>query len=252
MGTAVEIFPGEAQLAQAAADHFIELANAAIAERSRADIALAGGSTPRAMNALLAAEPRRSSLDWTRVRFFFGDERTVPPDDPDSNYGMNRETLFDPLGIPSGRVFRMRGEGEPKVSAAEYARILRTELGPQPRFDVLFLGMGPDGHTASLFPGTLAGIDDTQLVAANWVEKFSTWRLTVTPQVINAARNVVIAAGGASKADVLQAVFEGPRDPDTYPIQLVAPAGGELYWLIDEAAAAKLRRRDAGSAARSS
>jgi 6-phosphogluconolactonase len=252
MGTAVEIFPGEAQLAQAAADHFVRLANNALAERGRADIALAGGSTPRAMNALLTVEPRRSSVDWTRLRFFFGDERSVAPDDPDSNYRMNLETLIDPLGIPAARVFRIRGEGDPQTSAAEYARLLRAELGTPPRFDILFLGMGPDGHTASLFPGTLAGIDDTQPVVAIWVEKFSTWRITITPHVINAARNVVITAGGASKADALQAVFEGPRDPETYPIQLVEPVDGELYWLIDEAAAAKLRRRDAGSATRSS
>jgi 6-phosphogluconolactonase len=243
MGTSVQIFPDEARLAEAAADRFVSLVGAGIAARGRADVALAGGSTPRAMNALLAGPPRSTALDWSKIRFFFGDERTVPPDDPESNYAMNRETLFDPLGIPASRVFRMRGEADPAAAAAAYARLLAAELGPRPRFDVLFLGMGPDGHTASLFPGTLASVDDTQLVVANRVEKFSTWRLTITPHVINDARNVVITAGGAGKADALHAVLEGPRALDTYPIQLVAPADGDLYWLIDTAAAAKLTAR---------
>ncbi len=240
MGSTVEIFPDEARLAAAAADRFVTLAAAAVAQRGRADIALAGGSTPRAMNALLCAAPRKTAVDWGRLRFFFGDERTVPPDDPESNYAMNRETLFDPLGIPANRVFRMRGEGEPAVAAAEYARVLASELGAKPRFDVLFLGMGPDGHTASLFPGTLTTVDDKLLVVANRVEKFATWRITVTPHVINDARAVVITCGGAGKADALHAVFDGPRDLNTYPIQLVAPVAGELVWLIDEPAAAKL------------
>jgi len=243
MGSTVEIFPDEARLAEAAADRFVTLVGTAIAARGRADVALAGGSTPRAMNALLAAPPRRAAVDWERVRFFFGDERTVPPDDPESNYAMNRETLFDPLGIPASRVFRMRGEADPPVAAAEYARLLAKELGPRPRFDVLFLGMGPDGHTASLFPGTLQTVDDTQLVVANRVEKFSTWRITLTPHVINDARHVAITCGGAGKADALHAVLDGPRDLDTYPVQLVAPVDGELHWLIDAAAAAKLTTR---------
>ena len=243
MGTTVEIFPDEARLAEAAADRFVSLVATAVAQRGRAVVALAGGSTPRAMNALLATPPRKAAVDWSRIRFFFGDERTVPPDDPDSNYAMNRETLFDPLGIPANHVFRMRGEADPPVAAAEYARLLGAELGAKPRFDVLFLGMGPDGHTASLFPGTLGTVDDAQLVVANRVEKFSTWRITVTPHVINDARAVVITCGGAAKADALRGVFEGPRALDTYPVQLVAPVDGELHWLIDAAAAAKLTAR---------
>ena len=243
MGTTVQILPDGARLAEAAADRFVTLVAAALEQRPSADVALAGGSTPRAMNVLLTAPPRRTTIDWTRVRFFFGDERTVPPDDPESNYRMNRESLFDPLRIAATQIFRMRGEGEPQAAAAEYARTLAGALGPRPRFDVLFLGMGPDGHTASLFPGTLASVDDTKLVVANRVEKFATWRLTLTPHVINDARNVVITCGGAEKAAALHGVFDGPRDLDTYPIQLVAPVDGELVWLIDEPAAAALARR---------
>ena len=243
MGTTVEILPDGAHLAEAAADRFMALVAVTLAQRPRADVALAGGSTPRAMNALLAAAPRRSEIEWDRVRFFFGDERTVPPDDAESNYRMNRETLFEPLGIPATHVFRMRGEDDPHAAAAAYERILMAELGARPHFDVLFLGMGPDGHTASLFPGTLATVDDSKVVVANRVEKFSTWRLTLTPHAINDARNIVITCGGAEKAAALHGVFDGPRDLATYPIQLVAPVDGELVWLIDEPAAAALERR---------
>jgi 6-phosphogluconolactonase len=156
---------------------------------------------------------------------------------------MTRETLFAPLGIPDEHIFRMRGEDEPHTGAAEYADILLRELGTRPRFDLMFLGMGPDGHTASLFPGTIGGVDDTKLAVANYIPKFSTWRITLTPHVINDSAHVVITTGGAAKADALAAVMEGPHDPDLYPIQLVAPMDGQLHWLIDEAAAAKLARR---------
>lgn len=250
VNTAIEILPDESHLAEAAADRFIGIVESTLRYRQVADVALAGGSTPRAMNALLASSPRRDAVAWNRVRFFFGDERTVPPDDAESNYRMNRETLFEPLGIPDANVFRMRGEDDPARAAAEYAATLTRELGSRPRFDLLFLGMGPDGHTASLFPGTLGAVDDTKLVVAVWVEKFKTWRITLTPHVINDAAHVVITCGGAAKADALAAVLDGPLQPDTYPVQLVAPEDGELHWLIDEPAAAKLARR-AGAAARS-
>jgi 6-phosphogluconolactonase len=251
MGTTVEILPDGARLAEAAADRFIGIVETALRYRQIADIALAGGSTPKAMNALLAAAPRRAEIEWDRVRFFFGDERTVAPEDAESNYRMTRESLFDPLGIPADHVFRMHGEDDPKAAAAAYAEVLLRELGSRPRFDLLYLGMGPDGHTASIFPGTYDGIDDTKLVVANWVEQFKTWRITLTPHVINDATHVVITTGGSAKADALHAVLDGPYDPNKYPVQLVAPTDGELHWLIDEAAAAKLARR-AGAAGRSS
>ncbi len=239
----VEILADEASLADSAADRFVSIVESTLRFRQVADVALAGGSTPRAMNALLASAARRNSVAWERVRFFFGDERTVGPDDPESNYRMTKESLFDPLGIDPSRIFRMRGENEPHAAAAAYADVLVRELGSRPRFDLLFLGMGPDGHTASLFPGTIATVDDTKLVVANWVEKFNTWRITLTPHVINDATQVVITTGGSSKADAVHEVLDGPRQPDLYPIQLVAPVDGELHWIIDEAAAAKLVRR---------
>jgi 6-phosphogluconolactonase len=250
MTTSIEILADENALAEAAADRFVSIVESTLRYRRVADVALAGGSTPRAMNALLASPQLRSSVAWNRVRFFFGDERTVPPDDAESNYRMTYDTLFGPLGIPEANIFRMRGEDEPHAAAAAYAACLTAEFGSRPRFDLLFLGMGPDGHTASLFPGTLATVDDTQLVVANWVEKFSTWRITLTPHVLNDAAHVVITTGGASKADALHGVLDGPHQPDLYPVQLVAPVDGELHWIIDEAAAAKLARRP-GAAGRS-
>ena len=227
-------------LAERAADHFIELAGAAIAARGWAAVALAGGSTPRAMNARLAAPPRRDQLDWTKIRFFFGDERCVPPDHPDSNYRMTRETLFVPLGIADAQIARIRGEDEPHAAAAAYDAILESVLGAPPIFDVVYLGMGPDGHTASLFPGTIGAIDQNRFAVANYVPKFASYRITLTPRVLNAARHVTITAGGAEKADSLAAVLNGPHEPDRYPAQLIAPADGDVDWLVDAAAAARL------------
>ena len=236
---AITVLADPGELAAQAADHFIELASAALAVRATVAVALAGGSTPRAMNALLAAEPRRGRLDWRRVRFFFGDERCVPPDHADSNYRMTRETLFDPLSIPAANVERIRGEDVPHAAAAAYGARLEALLGESPVFDLVYLGMGPDGHTASLFPGTIATLDARALAIANFVPKFDTYRITVTPRVINAARHVTITAAGAEKAAALAAVINGPRDPNLYPAQLVAPQAGELHWLVDAAAAAQ-------------
>jgi 6-phosphogluconolactonase len=192
------------------------------------------------MNALLAAPPRRDRIEWSRVRFFFGDERCVPPEHADSNYRMTRETLFAPLGIADAHVARIRGEDEPHAAAGAYDAVLRAQLGATPVFDIVYLGMGPDGHTASLFPGTIGAIDGQACAVANFVAKFDTYRITLTPRVLNAARHVTITAAGAEKADALAAVINGPREPDRYPAQLIAPTDGELQWFVDAAAAAKL------------
>ncbi|HZW53565.1 MAG TPA: 6-phosphogluconolactonase [Candidatus Elarobacter sp.] len=234
------VLPDPAALAEAAADHVVAVLHAALGRRDLAHVALAGGSTPRAVNALLAAPPRRDVIDWTRIVFWFGDERCVPPDDEDSNYRMNRETLLDPLGIDPARVHRMRGEDDPSAAAADYDAVLRRELGEQPALDLVLLGMGPDGHTASLFPGTTLAIDKDKHCIAHYVPQQGKWRITVTPRAINAARSVAITAGGAEKADALRGVLEGPRQTDVYPAQLVQPHDGELRWFVDAAAASKL------------
>ncbi len=238
----VTVLADAAALAAAAADSIVETLTGALERRDTAHLALSGGSTPRAVNALLAKAPRRERVDWNRVVFWFGDERCVPPEDDRSNYKMNRETLLDPLGISPARVHRMRGEDDPKAAAADYDTILRRELGEAPRLDLVLLGMGPDGHTASLFPGTTKAIGAGALAIAHFVPKLETWRMTLTPRAINAAHHVAITAGGAEKAGALHAVLEGPRDTDAFPAQLVHPAGGTLHWFVDAAAASKLAR----------
>jgi 6-phosphogluconolactonase len=240
--TNVTVLSDTQALAAAAADHIVGVLRRTLSARDFAHVALAGGSTPRAVNALLTAPPRRDAVDWSRVVFWFGDERCVPPDDAESNYRMNRETLLDPLGIDTARVHRMRGEGDPTAAAADYDVVLRRELGERPRLDLVLLGMGPEGHTASLFPGTVAGIDRDKACIAHYVPKLDKWRITLTPRAINDARNVAITAGGAEKADALHEVLLGVHDPDTYPAQIVQPHDGELRWLVDAAAASRLTR----------
>jgi 6-phosphogluconolactonase len=234
------ILPDAAALAASAADRFLALVRAAITARGVANVVLAGGSTPKAMNVLLAASPRRESIDWQAVRFFFGDERCVPPDHPDSNYRMTQETLFAPLAIAGTQIFRMHGEDEPHAAAAAYDALLVREFGNLPIFDAVFLGMGPDGHTASLFPGTLATIDDRQRVVANFVPKLEAFRLTLTPHVLAAARHITITVGGAEKAKALAHVLGDSLHPDRYPVQLMIAAGPRLTWLVDAPAAAAL------------
>jgi 6-phosphogluconolactonase len=236
----VTVLSDAAALAAAAADHVVDVLRTTLAQRDVAHIALAGGSTPRAVNALLIAAPRRGEVEWDRVVFWFGDERCVPPDDDQSNYKMNRETLLDPLKIAPGRVHRMRGEDDPSAAAADYSVVLRREAGESPHLDLILLGMGPDGHTASLFPGTTRAIDYEKLCIAHYVPKLDTWRMTLTPHAINAARNVAITAGGEEKSDALREVLEGPKQTDIYPAQLVHPVHGELRWFVDAAAASKL------------
>jgi len=236
----VSVLADPAALAAAVADHVLAVVAGALAERGVAHLALAGGSTPRATNALLRDTPRRSRLDWGRLTFWFGDERCVPPDDPQSNYRMNRETLLDPLHIAAERVHRMRGEDDPAAAAADYDALLVRELGEMPRLDLILLGMGPDGHTASLFPGTTRALDKMKHCIAHYVPQLDRWRITLTPRAINHARAVVIAVAGAEKADALNAVLNGPRQTDVYPAQLVHPRDGELHWFVDDAAAARL------------
>ncbi len=235
----VEVFETPAALARAVAEHVVTVGTEAIERRGRFDIALAGGSTPKAAYELLHGPEFRETLDWNLVRFFFGDERCVPPDDTASNYKMAKESLLDPLQILPHAVFRMQGEREPAEAAAAYAEILRKEIGREPVLDLIMLGMGADGHTASLFPGSDPAAEETVLVRAPWVAKLATFRLTLTPHVINAARNVAIATEGDAKAGALAAVLDGPYAPQTYPIQIVSPRTGTLRWLVDRAAVSK-------------
>jgi 6-phosphogluconolactonase len=236
----VNVFPTPDALAAAVADVFVDDCRSAQKERGRFFVALAGGTTPKAAYGLLAQPPRRGAIDWSRVELFFGDERCVPPDDPESNYRMAREALIDAVPLPAQNVHRIRGEDEPREAARQYAQLLRETMGDLPRFDLIMLGMGPDGHTASLFPGTDPQTDETQLVRAPFVDAQHGYRVTMTPLVINNARHVLIATEGLPKAPALYAVLKGPYDPEVHPVQIVAPASGKLSWYVDGAAAAEL------------
>ena len=227
-------------LAQAVADAFVADASIAIAERGSFYVALAGGTTPKAAYSLLAIQPRRSQVDWNRAFVYFGDERCVGPDSPESNYRMARETFLSKVGVPEQNVQRIRGEDDPDAAAQSYASILVQRMGNEPRFDLIMLGMGADGHTASLFPGSDPRTDEAKLVRAVYVEKLNSHRITLTPFVINDAHHVLIATEGLTKAPALYAVRKGPYDPQIHPIQIVAPVAGRLSWYVDRAAAAEL------------
>lgn len=232
---------------RAAADRFVARAREATARSGRFTVALAGGSTPRALYRLLAGGPDRGSVSWENVDFFFGDERAVPPDHPDSNYRMARETLFDPIGAVAERVHRMRGELPDLEAAAgayqaELARVFGVSgPGALPAFDLVLLGLGADAHTASLFPATAALDERGRWVAANEVPVLSTSRLTLTPPVLNAAAEVHFLVTGETKAAAVASVLEGPRDPHRFPAQLVEVPHGMVTWFIDGPAARELR-----------
>jgi 6-phosphogluconolactonase len=225
-------------LAEAAARAFVEGAAEAIAERGRFAVALAGGSTPKATYEVLARD-HSEDVDWPNVHAFFGDERTVPPDHEDSNYRMAREALLD--HVPVGSVHRVRGELPPDEAAASYERDLGQFFGGEfPVLDLVMLGIGEDGHTASLFPETAALEVTDRLAAANPVPKLDTTRLTLTVPVLNAAREVCFLVSGAGKAGPLAEILEGDAAPRQYPAKLVRPPGGPT-WMVDRAAASALR-----------
>jgi 6-phosphogluconolactonase len=240
-GKVVRVFDSAALLAAGAAGEFARSARSAASARGLFRAALAGGNTPRAVHRVLATT-LREEVPWSVIRFGFGDERCVPPDDPRSNYGMARETLFEPLAIPPSAVLRMEGELEPAEGARRYQLALAGEFGAPgiPRFDFLFLGLGNDGHTASLFPQTTALAERRRLAVENWVLLKNEWRLTLTFPVINAASRVAFVVCGREKAPVVARVLAGDADPADFPAAGVTPSDGELLWLLDRDAAAQL------------
>lgn len=242
----ISVFDDLDAVARAAANLLVQL-QASDRPQEHFTIALSGGSTPRAFHSVLVAPPYRDQVDWGSLEFFWGDERFAPPDDPESNYRMARETLLLKAPITSDQVHRVPTErGDPAMVAELYEADIRRDMnvlpGQLPRFDLILLGMGPDGHCASLFPHTDALRVRDRLVTANYVPKLDANRITLTVPVINNAAAVVFLVAGADKADALAAVLEGSHDPETYPSQLIAPAHGFLHWLVDRAAAAKLRQ----------
>lgn len=241
------VFEEQQALARATAQHFVDGIRAAVAARGVARIAISGGSTPKQVFALLAdeTEPYRAAIPWERLRLFWVDERCVPPEHPDSNYGAARELLLSRVPVKPEHVVRIEGELDPEEAAAKYESAIRGQFRLEgaevPIFDVVQLGMGDDGHTASLFPHTEALGEMMRVAVANHVpQQKQSWRVTLTWPVINAGREVFFLIDGAKKADPVGRVLTGPYDPETLPSQLIQPQNGRLLFLLDRAAAAHL------------
>jgi 6-phosphogluconolactonase len=234
------IFENPAEVARAAADHFVNIGREAINESGRFSVALSGGSTPKIAYELLAGDEYKERLDWSKVHIFFGDERCVPPDDAESNYRMANEAMLSRLSIPTQNIHRIQGVGDAVANARLYEDELRTYFnGQKPRFDLVLLGMGDDGHTASLFPNSPALSEDEAWVAANRVEKFNAYRITLTVPAINSAAHIIFLVTGDSKAARLAEVLSGESASGPLPSQLIKPLHGSLAWLVDKAAAAQ-------------
>jgi len=224
-------YPTPAVLAEAGAALFARCAHEAIRARGRFSVALAGGSTPRPLYARLAHPPYPSDVDWGRVHVFFGDERCVPPGHPHSNYRMAAAAMLDVLSLPPENIHRIRGEAPPQQAAAEYEAALRAFFGAQPRFDLVLLGLGMDGHTASLFPGSAALEEQERWAAASYAPAQHAWRVTLTYPALNAARTAAFLVSGEAKRPILEAVLRGGGET-RYPAQGIRPEAGELLWLV--------------------
>jgi 6-phosphogluconolactonase len=242
----IQVFATPNALADAVAEHIVACAADAISSSGRFTLALAGGSTPRAAYSRLATRDSGLELDWRRVHVLWGDERCVPPDDPRSNYRMAKEALLDRVPIPPDQIHRIRGEDDPERAAAEYERELRALLGDD-GLDLALLGMGEDGHTASLFPGQAAVHERARWVMAVPAPDGKLWRVTLTPALLNRSSNVTFVVSGASKAARLQQVLEGPFTPEVQPAQAIHSTQGRLTWMVEQAAAARLRAGQAST-----
>lgn len=236
-------------LFHAAAEDFARLVESTVRSGDRFTVALSGGSTPKGLFGLLASH-YRDRLPWNKIFFFWGDERHVPPDSPESNYRMANEALLSKVSVPPANIFRVPAENpDANRVAEEYERMLRDFFHPAPgtfpQFDLILLGMGPDGHTASLFPGTAALVEKSRFVVANWVDKFKAYRITFTAPLINQAKVVEFVVAGSDKSSALHEVLEGSQPAEMFPSKLIRPVKGRLIWLVDKAAAASLARKSA-------
>jgi len=241
----IEILADAGTLASTAATLFAVQAEKAVAAHGRFTVALAGGTTPNALYERLATD-YRDAVPWHAIHFFWGDERHVPPAHPDSNFRAAYEAMLSRVPVPEAHIHRIHAElPDAAIAALEYEWTLRREFAVDeaalPVFDLVLLGLGPDGHTASLFPGSAALHRTERLVLAPWIEKAQSYRITLSLPVLNHALLVAFLVSGASKAEVVRAVLEGPDQPDAVPARAVHPSGGRLLWLVDRAAAAQLR-----------
>jgi 6-phosphogluconolactonase len=242
----VRILADGAAIAKRVAQEFVQVAAAAVKEKGSFTVALAGGSTPKTLYGLLVNDPAlKGQVPWDRMYLFFGDERNVGPDHADSNFRMATEAMISKAPIKPEQVTRIKGEyKDTEKAAAEYEQALRTGFtlreGQFPRFDLVLLGMGNEGHTASLFPGTKALHETQRIVARNWIGKLFTERITLTAPAINNAALVIFMITGSDKALALKGVLEGPYEPEQLPAQMIQPSNGQLQWLVDTAAGSML------------
>ena len=246
MDREIRILADGAAIAKRAAREFVQAAASAVREKNAFNVALAGGSTPKALYSLLVNDPAlRSQIPWDKIHMFFGDERHVAPDHPDSNFRMATEAMISKSPLKPEQVTRIKGEYPGTQQAAlEYEEALREyfklKAGEYPRFDLVLVGMGNEGHTLSLFPGTKALHADGRIAVRNWIGKLCTERITLTaPAACNAAE-IIFMVTGADKACALKSVLEGPYEPDQLPAQLLQPQNGKLLWLVDAAAGSML------------
>lgn len=239
----VRIFGDLASLSEAAAVLFIESSARAIMDRGRFLVALSGGNTPLKLYELLAQSPYREQVAWPNVHVFWGDERCVPPEDLENNYRQAREVLLSHVPIPTENIHRVQSDLEPETTAINYALVLKQFASPPldwPRFDLALLGMGEDGHTASLFPGSEVNVPVPTLTVTAQYQNRPARRVTLTPIVLNAARRIIFLVSGESKSETLANVLYGEYRPEQLPAQRIRPTDGELIWLVDQSAASKL------------
>lgn len=241
----IKVFPDLEQMSHQAANRFVRIANQRVAENRLFTVALSGGSTPRRLYEILGSPPTAQRIPWANTQLFQVDERCVPPDHVDSNYRMIHEALVSHGAVPESNFHRMAAElADHEEAARQYAeeirRVLRPKFTEWPRLDLVLLGMGPDGHTASLFPGSDALDVQVLWVAPNYVEKFKTYRLTLTLPILNAAASIIFLVAGADKAETVRQVLDAAGEPDRFPAQRIRPTNGQVGWYLDEAAAALL------------
>ncbi|NIO09332.1 MAG: 6-phosphogluconolactonase [Deltaproteobacteria bacterium] len=242
----MELYKDPDELSRAAAEKVIAINRKAASRGGRFSLVLSGGSTPRRLFQMLAAEPYCDQMDWTHVEFFWGDERTVPPDHQDSNFHMANEALLQKITLRPEQIHRMKAESEdPDASARDYQREIAKvfeipERGRPPSFDLVLLGLGPDAHTASLFPHTSGIMERESWVVKNHVPQLKTNRITMTVPILNRAKMILFLVVGHDKAEALHSVIEGSRDPERFPAQLIQPDEGELVWMVDREAAARI------------
>ncbi|MFQ5864594.1 MAG: 6-phosphogluconolactonase [bacterium] len=240
----IQVYSSKSELVKAVTEKIINAINRSVYQQGVCYLALAGGNTPRDVYSLVAKEHVKNHVSWNNVHLFWGDERTVPPDHPESNYGMVKHSLLDHIAIPAENIHRIPAEMAPRQAAEEYTRGLHGLFKEMPpHFDLILLGVGGDGHTASLFPGTDVLNENSQPVAAVFVPKLNTWRVTLTLPVLNAAREIIFLVSGSSKSEIVRRIMSVEQPTKELPASLIHPENGMVHWMLDSDAAIAIQNR---------